>query len=189
MRTIVAVISLLVMLTTLTAVTRAKQSSKPIKEHHIGTYFKGPPDSLREMALDADAVVRGRLLGGSPNDRNNEVFTAFKLKVDEILHAFGGRRVDPSEIVILRRTGDRDRGSYVERTVQENFPAFELGHEYVMYLAWNEPLKAWVPAFGPDSVLDITKGVIESAGRANITSAQRGRSAEDYLNAVRALSR
>jgi hypothetical protein len=170
-------------------VAEQQQSTKPVKVDSYGTYFRAPAETLDKTILTADAVVRGRIVRSRPDDTKDEIVTAYRLKVIEVMHTAGGRVIDPSEIDILRRIGERDRGPYIERRVQERFPPFDFGHEYVVYLTWNPSMNGWVPAFGPDSVIDITSGRVDSHGNAKLTSEHKGRPAEDYLDLVRGLGR
>jgi len=69
------------------------------------------------------------------------------------------------------------------------FTPIELGHEYVLFLQWSSSSGAWTPAIGPDGVLDITKGIVESRGTAAITSAAKENPAAEYLELLRRLGR
>lgn len=165
-------------------------TTKPVKVVSFSTHFRAPADTLAEAIPQADAVVRGRIVGSKPADTSDRIVTAFRFKVIEVLHTPGGRVVNLSEIEILRRgIGERDRGSYIERGVQERFPPFDFGHEYVMYLSWNPALNGWVPAFGPDSAIDITSGHVDSPGHAKLTIEHQGKPAEEYLDLVRGFGR
>jgi hypothetical protein len=165
------------------------QPPKRVKEVYSNTYWKGPAATLTETILAVDAVVRGRVLGGEPRDTKDNVTTAYRFKVDEIIHALGGHPVDESEITILRNIGDRDRGAYIERTIDSDFPPFELGQQYVVFLNWDPYRDAWVPGIGPDSVIDITTAVVRSPGYADLTKAQKGKPAAEYLELLRRLGR
>jgi hypothetical protein len=165
-----------------------QQATKPVIVDSYGRFFRTPAETLAETILQADAVVRGRIVGSKPDDRD-QIVTAFRFKVIEVMHTSGGRVVNPSEIDILRGIGERDRGSHIERRVQERFPPFDTGHEYVMYLSWNSALNGWVPAFGPDSAIDITSGRVDSYGKAKITVEHKDKSPEHYLDLVRGFGR
>lgn len=192
MRAILTVVAA-IGLATVTASVASKQSqqqpSKPIKHFYNNTYWKGPAATLAETILAVDAVVRGRVLGGEPRDTKDNVTTAYRFKVDEIIHAFGGHPVNESEITILRNIGDRDRGAYIERTIDSDFPPFELGQQYVVFLNWDPYRGAWVPGIGPDSLIDITTGVVRSPGYHDLTKAQKGKPAAEYLELLRRLGR
>jgi hypothetical protein len=172
-----------------------RQASKPVKTYGIYTYFYGPPDSLAKMISDADAVVRGKIVGNAPRDLDlgdipkARVTTVYRFKVLEIIHALGGYNVDPTEIFVLREGGVRDRGDHLERVVEDRFPPFDQGHQYILFLRWDKTLNVWVPAFGPDSVLDIETGRVESPGSAKVTKEQKGRTATEVLERIRRYGR
>jgi hypothetical protein len=90
-----------------------QQPPKPVKEVYNNTYWKGPARTLGETILAVNAVVRGRVVGSTPRDTQNDVATAYRIKVEEIIHEGGGRPMSEPEISVLRRIGDRDRGAYV----------------------------------------------------------------------------
>ena len=115
--------------------------------------------------------------------------TMFRVAVLDVLHASGNYGVTPDEITVILTGGDRDRGAYIARTLNEGFPLLELDHEYVLFLTWNAALDDWVPAFGPDSVWDITHGRVESAGHAKVTREYQGGIAVDALQRLRTAKR
>jgi hypothetical protein len=168
----------------------AAQAPKPVLTNKIYTYFIGPPDTLKEMILAADAVVYGRILAAAANDSVSPiggalVRTAYRVKVNELLHTLGGHPIDTDHIVVLREGGDRDRGTHIERVVQENFPSFSVGGEYVLFLRWNPSQQAWAPAFGPGSVFRLSKGRVDSFGSSGIAAAQTGKTAAAFLETIR----
>jgi hypothetical protein len=172
--------------------TSSTTPQKEIRTDIINSYFKAPPDTLREMILQADLVVRGRLIGASPRDeavkggnRGTVTRTAYRLKIDEVLHTKDSKIIDASTIDIVRSGGDRDRGSHIQRSQQAGFPPFETGTDYLLFLVWNESLSAWVPPYGPDSAFDLRKGVVDSPGKAAVTNGLKGLPATDFLDRVR----
>jgi hypothetical protein len=172
---------------------------KPVKEVKSYPYFMGPKsDSLFQMITESDAVVRGKVVGrathvrdvrrGStePPIKGAKVMTTFRVKVLETLHTAGDHVVDVSKpLPILRSGGDRDRGEYVERHGDDGFPLFQYGREYLLFLRWSAPNNAWMVAYGPDGVLDITTGVVESPGTAAVTKGHKETPAADVLKHLR----
>jgi hypothetical protein len=157
---------------------------------YIYTYFKTPPPTLKEMVLSADAVVTGRIVGAKPETRSlREVrgprpLTLYRLKVDEVLQAFGGRPV-ADELTIIRDGGERDRGGYVERIEQDGFSQFKMGNTYVLFLQWDDTDQGWRVAWGPHGAFAITAGRIESLGNAAISKAQNGLLANEFIGRLR----
>jgi hypothetical protein len=163
----------------------AQTPAKPVLPEVINAYFKGPPDTLTDMIVESQLVVRGRVTGTSPRDAPPVTRTAYRLEVIELLRANDSRAFDARPIDIIRSGGDRDRGTYIEHAYEAGFPPFEIGHEYVLFLVWNNDFGAWVPAFGPDSAYDLTSGVLDSPGKASVTSTLRGMAVPDFLDRIR----
>lgn len=164
---------------------------KEVRSEPINTTFKAPPDTLAEMIIQADLVVRGRIVGASPRDYavkgggGTIANTAYHLKVEEILHADDSKAVNAPTIDIVRPGGERDHGTYIERSYQVGFPPFTAGSDYVFFLVWNPSFSAWVPAFGPDSAFELVSGGVASAGKASVTKSLTGKSAADFVDQVR----
>jgi hypothetical protein len=173
------------------SVSVAEAQQKPRVTHYADTFFREPPDSLKEMIATADAVVRVRVTGQTPRDiqigesARTRPATTVRAIVVNAIHVQGGHGAIPNDISMVVAGGERDRGSYIEETRQSRFPALEAGHEYVWFLAWNVALDDWVPAFGPDSIWEITRKRVESAGTAKITLQFKERSAVDALEQLR----
>jgi hypothetical protein len=180
-------------------VVASDQQNKPVKIERIYITAKGPTsDSLFQMMTDAAAVVRGRVVGSSPRDldldrgtdqpplKGGRVMTAFPVEVLEIFHAAGDHAIDVNKpLDYMRDGGDRDRGTYIERVVATGMPLLEQEHEYILFLTWSPYQGGWTTPYGPDGVLDITKGVVLSEGRATITERHKGRPAADLLEELR----
>jgi hypothetical protein len=157
--------------------------------HNI--YYNAPPPSLSEMERTADAVVFGRVLGGVSKDggffRKSDpgITTSYRFKVHEILAAQGNRAVDPNELTVLKDGGAIDRGNRIDKVVDADFPPFELGHEYVLFLHWDAGQEAWVPAWGPNAAFEVKGGIIRSPGYAQISKEQNGLALDDFLIQLR----
>lgn len=186
---ILCVIGVAVALTTAHLV--AQVQSKPVKTAVINTHFKAPPDSLSEMLTKVDAVVRGRIVSASSQDLNLagrpgvRVMTSYRFHIIEVMHVFGSFSIATDNIAILREGGTRDRGSYVESVIQEGFPPFDIDHEYILFLKWSEGSNGWIPAFGPDGVVDLQGGRVRTPGTSQLMTSQRGKTAADFVRLVR----
>ena len=168
-----------------TSALSTQTQSKPVKQDFVHTYFKAPPESLNEMITAADAVVRGRAIGSSPRrDRDHGLMTDVRFTVLELIHV-GGLPIDPMEVVVTRQGGEVDEGAFIQRTVQESFPPFEKAHEYILFLRWYPEKAIWIPAYGPDSVFDLTGGIVKSPGVYEVANARKGSPAPAFLDAVR----
>jgi len=166
------------------------QQRKPVRDEPINTSFKAPPPTLGAMISEAELVVFGRFVGGAVKDsddpgKGRSTMTGHRLKIGEVLHASSSSRKVGSEIEVIRRGGERDRGSYIERSYQIGFPPFQNGHEYALFLVWNTALDAWVPAYGPDSAIDLTGAAAHSAGQSDLIRSLEGKPAAEVLELLR----
>ena len=163
------------------------QDPKPVKEYPLITEFRAPPPTQNEMILAADAVVVGQIAGSRPNDQEYGgrpmVKTVWTLKVREVLH-FNGTGSLPDEIFIEREGGERDRGSHVERVIQPQYPAFQVGQEYVLFLR-KAGDSMWWSAFGPSSAYRLSRGRVEALGSSRIAVSQNGETEEAFLQTIR----
>jgi hypothetical protein len=182
---------LLPVLLTVSCLSGTAQDRKPVVTEKLYTEFFGPPGTLNEMILKADAVVRGRVVAAAPRDTDLpgkpgvRVRTAFLLQVLEVLHGSPGSPVDAGELSILREGGERDRGTYIERVVETGFPPFVIGQEYVLFLRREALTGAWQPAFGPDSVFQLSDGRVTSPGSSVVAAALASKTSEDLLRTIR----
>jgi hypothetical protein len=100
---------------------------------HGNALFNEPPPSLREVSLAADAVVHGRVLGGSAKaggfyqPEDSGIITLSRFKILEILQTYGGRPIDAKEITVVHDGGTIDRGDRLQQLEIDNYPQFELG--------------------------------------------------------------
>jgi len=166
------------------------QGNKPVREEKVYIEYFGPPPTLNEMVLKADAVVLGRFVGAIPRDEDfpgkpqARIRTGFRLKVIELFHAFGDHPVNSPEISVIREGGDRDRGAYVERVNPVGFPVFEIGKEYILFLRFQSAL-TWAPAFGPDGVFQLENGRISTTGSSKVAAGHNGKTAEEFQQTLR----
>jgi hypothetical protein len=129
----------------------------------------------------------GQIAGSRPNDQEYGgrpmVKTVWTLKVREVLH-FNGTGSLPDEIFIEREGGERDRGSHVERVIQPQYPAFQVGQEYVLFLR-KAGDSMWWSAFGPSSAYRLSRGRVEALGSSRIAVSQNGETEEAFLQTIR----
>lgn len=163
--------------------------NKPVRKFEAHTYWVAPPQTLAGMINAADAVVRVKFLGNTVTDSGKGVVSVNHFQVLEILHTLGGFSVDPDQITVERRDGDIDRGSYVERHSDEDFPAFQPNHEYIVFLKHQADRATWIPSWGPSSVFDLTTGVVESAKLSKVTRDQENIPAPVFLQLIRHFGR
>jgi hypothetical protein len=163
---------------------------KPIRKSFISTHYN-VPSSLQEMVTSADAIVRGRVLGLSAKDLDREgtssarAMTANRFTVLEVIRS-GTHFVDAYAVDVLTEGGRRDRGEYIEEVVGD-IPPLVPGHEYLVFLRWNDAASEWVVAYGADGVIDLHDGTVTSPGTSEVTNLQKGKPASDYLATVKRL--
>jgi hypothetical protein len=177
---------LLVAVLTLAYIGSSAQQPKPVRENALITHFRTPPPTLNEMILSADLVVVGRIVGSRPDDteRPPRVKSLWAVKVNEVLH-IGVGGAQPSEILIEREGGDRDRGSHIDRVIQPEFPMFKPGQEYILFLRKAGDLGFWWPAYGPDSAFRLSHGRVEAVGTSEVSLSQSGQTDDEFLRTIR----
>lgn len=162
---------------------------KPIREDPVFTEFREPPETLGAMLSDTDAVVRGRLLGGRPLAKGSgEAFTANRFQTIEVLHRTPVHAVE-SPVEVLRPIGEFDKGSYIQRSYQADFPELARGQEYLLFLSWNEALEGWVFSFGPDSVFELKAAGPSTFGKSETAKELARKTTQTLVDEVRRLGR
>jgi hypothetical protein len=115
------------------------------------------------------------------------VRTAHKLEIIEVLKR-SPELPPPSEV--LRYGGDLVSASGTTRYVEEGFPAFEPRQEYLLFLYWNDVLKTYEMAFGPDAAFRLaTDGRLEALGRGALAREQNQRDVREVEAQIRTLAR
>lgn len=166
------------------------QGSKPVREEELFADWKGPPATLNDMMLEADAVVVGRFVtqrsadGDLPGKSGGRIRTVHVLRVQEVLKS-SPEDGALTEVLVRMEGGERDRGEYIERVFIRTFPSFKTGDIYVLFLMHTAIPGVWSPAFGPDSAYRLGAGRVTAVGKTPIASAQAGRAGEDFLRVLR----
>lgn len=174
---------------TATSVGRFAQA-KPIKEQPIYVEFNGPPSSLNEAILSVEVVLRGRVVGSGPRDkaaprggRGMWIRTGHRVKVLEVFRAPTSLDLTDAEITVVQRGGDRDRGSYVGRTIVPGFPLLGSGNEYVLFLARADT--DWTPAYGPDGVFENAGERVRPLGMSQMATRQKDLPWAEFVQLLR----
>jgi len=151
-------------------------SQKPVRENTVYVEWFGPPGSLNEMVLQADAVVAGRVSGSRPQDRQTRIATmvrtAVRLNVSDVFRYVPAHPIDSDELWVNTEGGERDRGDHIERTVAAGFSPLQAGQEYVLFL--RHMGDGWELAYGPDSVFQITHEGVVTEGRSDVARGVKG---------------
>jgi hypothetical protein len=159
-----------------------------------------PPDTLDAMWREAKAVVVLKVLSAAPRpapfdplllrprlgyDKTTWTAEVVEVLKDDRVHFAGTGRI----VHVYREHGDTDQGDYILRRIERDFPAFVKGHEYVLFLNWNEHMQLFVVAYGPDAAYDVTNGLIETAGRGAVARSFKGKPAKELLDQLQAIKR
>ncbi len=134
---------------------------KPIHENIIEYEYQTPPGTLREMYQDVDALVGVRVESAAPVDRR--LTTGTRLVTDyrcKVLETFKGAGDISDSVVVVGPTAEKDRGAYVERQRDPQFPPLHVGERYILMLHFNRTEGGWWPAYGPYGVWNIEGNVI-----------------------------
>lgn len=148
------------------------------------------PDTLEQGTSKAHAIVRARL--GDAEVRTEArpapvVRSVYKLEVLEALKR-SPELPPPSEV--LRHGGDLVSASGTTRYVEEGFPAFEPRQEYLLFLYWNDYLKAYEMAFGPNAAFRISSdGRLQALGREPVAQQLNERDVREVEAQIRKLDK
>ncbi len=164
--------------------------SKPIVRSRISTEYFAPPPTLRDMALEAGAVVRAKVTGNSPREGHGgtRVETAYSFHVMEVIQNFGSPVVDEQKpLPVLRYGGERIRDKDTLLVYETGFPPFSPGTEYVLFLRWNPNIQLWEIMWGPAGVIQIADGRARPWSNAKPLKSVEGRNAVEVLAILRLL--
>lgn len=165
----------------------AQSFQKPVVTHKTVSEYPGPPSSLAGMIGASDAVVRGRVAGRAPfpkGEKPQPVQSLYRVQVIEVMQGSDAGPAPGEAIEVVRIGGVIEHPNRVDHVVDEGFPDFENGQEYVLFLNRSRSGTFWVPAFGPDSVFALRDSSVEPFGKASVSRAQAGPEAS-FLEAVR----
>lgn len=107
-------------------------SSKPVRviEFHIDG-GQQPPVSADELWNEADIIVEGVVRSETPID---EAFTSYQIQLLEVYKPDFRTGPGSKAITVSRMGGVRDKGAYIEKRVEQGFPLFERGEQYILCL-------------------------------------------------------
>lgn len=165
---------------------------KSVKEVPLIIEYFESPRTLERATVDAHAIVRARVVGSQFRQRRErpdappDVSTAYALKVLEVLKR-DPRLPIPTEV--LRAGGDLETDQGTLRIVEEGFPAFQPGDEYLLFLHWNENLAAYQMFFGVEGAYRITSdNRIHGLGRGVLAKQHTGQKADEVADRIREIA-
>lgn len=126
------------------------------------------PESIEEMAQEADVVVRGRVLGsqavaGERTGKRLEVYTEHRLRILEVIG--GWIPAEPQqrhdEMLLLQRAGEVETEDGPIRIADE--VPLSPGSEYVLFLTWNPGYQRYEPSHGSYAIFKVENGTMQPA--------------------------
>lgn len=141
-------------------------SGKPVKvvEFHIDGRPL-PPASWDELWNRADIVVEGIIQAETALDGS---FTAYELQLVEVYKGDSQIATNTPSISVTRMGGVRDKGSHIEKRVEEGFPLFERGEHYILFL---QALSNGRYTLSAEGAFLITPSSVQPRGRSSIGQA------------------
>lgn len=184
------VVAITLLMPLLVAVGIAQQ--KPVKEVPIIINYAAKPTTVESATARAHAIVRARIVGSQFRDLKRpdapypDMFTAYQLNLVEVLKRDPHLPV-PTEV--LRPGGDFETDQGIKRYVEEGFPAFQPGDEYLLFLYWNENLATYQMIFGVDGAYRITPdNRLHGLGRGVLAQRYTGQGAREIGNRIREIA-
>jgi hypothetical protein len=110
---------------------------KPVQEVPLILNYAAKPAALEDATARAHAIVRARIVGSQFRQRHDrpdvppDANTAYALKALEVLKRDPQLPI-PTEV--LREGGDIETDYGTLRIVEQDFPAFRPGDEYLLFL-------------------------------------------------------
>ena len=182
--------ALMLLVALLAAVGVSQQKS--VTELAVIVEYVEKPATLERATARAHAIVRARVVGSQFKDLREpgapvpDVNTAYALNVVEVLKRDPHLPV-PTEVV--RPGGDLETDQGIRRYVEEGFPGFQPGHEYLLFLYWNENLATYHMISGADSAYRITPdNRLHGMGRGLLAQRSRGQDAREVANRIREIA-
>jgi hypothetical protein len=167
--------------------------SKPTKHNKLFTDGRIVPQTLMQMGAQADAVARVIVNDGRSDDffaaadvEVPFVATVYDVTIKEVLKP--DSRLAPGSVApVWRIGGKRDKGDFIEITDEDDFPLFEPGEEYVLFLKWKESRRAYEIVGGPNGAFRLNGGNVSCSGTSPLAKQENGGRIDNFLNRMRTL--
>jgi hypothetical protein len=152
----VLVISTLLSLAVWMAPTSSSQ--KPVVDMPIVADAYNPPSTLDDLVARSDAVIIARIKRAIDRSSGQQARTDYEIVLSETVK---GHVELTSTAVVCRGIGTIDQPHRTVRVFQPNFPAFQPGAEYLLFLRWDDAKKCFFSEFGPtgSALVDRVSGV------------------------------
>ena len=176
---------------------------KPVQTMPFTVEGRGALATLDELWSMSDIVVEGIIGGSYAADyqltRTTVVNTMYELNLSTVYKASADVRPGTPSVVLRRVGGTREFADRIEKSVPTNYPLFEAGERYILFLKRRE----WTPApgvpytgiyytettQGPDSVFRVLSAGLAAPGRSALTDQLQQMNVEAFRNQLRRLER
>ena len=146
------------------------------------------PESVEEMAAEADVIVRGRVLGSRAFARNGvapRVLTEHRLQIIEAIHGWipSDARQKHDEMVLLQHAGEVETENGLMRIADE-IP-LSPGSEYVLFLTWNPAYEGYEISRGPYGIFRVEHGSVHPASDFRTVKSAKGKGVGQFTDELR----
>ena len=154
--------------------TQSSEQSKPVRERPILIdNLPEPAYTLGELWDRVDIVIEGTVAAVTPADLQLSgeppqalIFTDYDIAISEVFKADSRIRKNSTIVRVKRRVGTRDRGDYVERISQKDFPEFKQGERYILFLSYLT--REFYAVESPDAAFLLTPQGIKARGKSSL---------------------
>ena len=126
------------------------------------------PASFADLVKESDLVARVRVVKHRAALSSDEttVSTTYAAQLVEVLHSRGKEPATGGNIEVVRPGGTVVLDGHTVEVYEQDFPAFELGHEYVLFLR-EERTRSYRVAHGAQGAFGIDNNLVDQMSRNN----------------------
>ena len=134
------------------------------------------PADLVDIVQASDTIVRGLVLDARAylSSDKQEIFSDYTMQVLDRFLARDGAAPGPT-VVVMKPGGTVVIDGYPYKSYEPDFPPFQPGEEYVLFLKYDESAGHYVVPFGAQGAFRNLGGVVEQVSREGRWNAERGR--------------
>jgi hypothetical protein len=125
------------------------------------------PVDLSELVRDCDLIARVVVVGESQSRLSTDersIESDYTVRIVDRL--FSRQAVQPGEAIVITKPGGAVTvDGYQVRTRERDFPDFQNGEEYVVFLKFDSSAKRYIVPFGAQGAFRNVGGVVEQVSR------------------------